>query len=203
MSVEPTPRLGRAVRLFTPVVLTAVLVVPMLVTADASGSAGDPAHPSGPTGQPAAGPEGEGAEGNPGESSSTIVEADAGAAEAEAAEAEDVEAEEEPELPLYTIDSKTPPGALTATPPAPPCRSTRVVRLRLDRFVKVRTAHVTLDDKRLAVSRTKKGTFVRIDLRGRPEGVYTVRTVLLTRGGSLRTSTRQYATCGARIIKHA
>ncbi len=42
MSVDPTPRLGRAVRYFTPVVLTAGLAVPMLATADQPGNAGNP-----------------------------------------------------------------------------------------------------------------------------------------------------------------
>ena len=58
MSENPTPRLGRAVRIFTPVVLCAVMAVPVLSPADNKGNNGQPNNAGqgggakGNTGQP-------------------------------------------------------------------------------------------------------------------------------------------------------
>lgn len=51
------------------------------------------------------------------------------------------------------------------------------------------------------VRRTRRGVFLRVDLRGRKQGVYTVRTAIVTRSGKLRVSTRRFATCNARAKK--
>ena len=79
------------------------------------------------------------------------------------------------------------------------CASRRVVRLRLDRYYKIRAARVLVNGKIAKVTRTRRGTIVKVDLRGKKQGVYTVRTAVLTKGGKLKLGTRRFATCSARV----
>src|SRR6185503_10657404 len=78
------------------------------------------------------------------------------------------------------------------------CTSKRVVRIRLDRGYKIRTARVLLNGKLVKVRRTKKGTYATIDLRNRAKGAYTVRTVVVTKGKRIKIGTRVYRTCTAK-----
>ena len=74
-------------------------------------------------------------------------------------------------------------------PSSKPCRSRRDFTIRLrGRLGSVR---VTVNGKRVPVRRSR----ARIDLRGLPEGRYTVRVVARTRSGRTITRTRTYRTC--------
>ncbi len=81
--------------------------------------------------------------------------------------------------------------------------SRRVVTMRLDRHYKVRAARVLVNGRVAKVRRTKKGLIVKVDLRGRKEGVYTVRTAVVTKTGKLRLKTRKFATCTASVKKRS
>ncbi|HEV2999170.1 MAG TPA: hypothetical protein VGW75_00420 [Solirubrobacteraceae bacterium] len=81
------------------------------------------------------------------------------------------------------------------------CVSRRVIRIRLDRHYRVRSARVVAGGRIAKVRRTRRGLFATVDLRGRRQGVYTVRAVLLTKSGKLRVMTRRFATCAARAKK--
>jgi hypothetical protein len=78
------------------------------------------------------------------------------------------------------------------------CVSKRVVRIRLDRRYKIRTARVLLNGKLVKVRRTKKGVYATIDLRNRAKGAYTVRSVVVTKGKRIKIGTRVYRTCTAK-----
>ena len=75
------------------------------------------------------------------------------------------------------------------------------MKLRLDRYYRIRSARVLVNGKVAKVRRTKKGVVVKVDLRGRKQGVYTVRTAVVTKTGKLRLSTRRFATCSASAKK--
>lgn len=220
MSVDPTPRLGRAVRIFTPVVLIAGLAVPMFATADQPGNAGNPnpgtPQGDGPQGNPAVPqanglvnnpghggtPPGHGGQnpghgngGNPGRPGDKGEKGDRGESSSTTVIVE---------APARQFSENSNAGGLTKAPVVRRvCRSRRVVTLRLDRYYKVRAARVLVNGKRTTVRRTKKGVFVKVDLRGKKQGVYKVRTAVLTKGGKLRFGTRRFATCSARVKKRA
>jgi hypothetical protein len=74
------------------------------------------------------------------------------------------------------------------------CKSTRRFRIHLSPR-KLRSAKVTLNGRRVRVTRTASGAWAMINLRGRLAGTQTVRTVVVTKGGKVRREVRRYRTC--------
>lgn len=90
--------------------------------------------------------------------------------------------------------------ALLGAPPAPGaarrCRSRRsfVIRVHRPRFVRIVSARVYVNGRRVAVRRGRRLT-ARVDLRGLPPGRYTVTIKARTATGRTITGRRRYRTC--------
>jgi plastocyanin len=95
-------------------------------------------------------------------------------------------------------------GQGTQAVPGAPCASRRAFAIRLRGLdgVRVRSATVTFNGKRLPVRRQVIGGRVRhttrIDLRGLPRGTYTATIAVTTAGGRTLRGTRTYRTCADR-----
>ena len=110
----------------------------------------------------------------------------------------------DPNQPGSPPGGASPTGQAIQPVPGAPCASRRAfaIRLRgLDR-VRVRSANVTFNGKRLPVRRQVIGERMRhtarIDLRGLPRGTYTVTIAVTTAGGRTLHGTRTYRTCADR-----
>jgi hypothetical protein len=82
------------------------------------------------------------------------------------------------------------------------CTSRRALSIRLDRGYRVRAASVMFNGKLVRVRYGTHGRNVNatINLRGQKAGTYTVRTVVVTKGGRIRMGTRRFRTCSAKIV---
>lgn len=78
-----------------------------------------------------------------------------------------------------------------------PCISRRTVRITLPRWAR-RRGRVTLDGRPVAVRRSARRAWARIDLRGRPAGAHRVRITAPEGGDRARTLTRIFTTCRPR-----
>ena len=112
----------------------------------------------------------------------------------------------EPPLRCY-VTASCPAGATAATPGpassssskgARQCTSRRAFRVRIDLRGALRGAKVTLDGKRLSISRVKGARTVRVDLRGVKKTKAVLRIRGRTASGRTVTRTHRYATCTKR-----
>ena len=89
---------------------------------------------------------------------------------------------------------------MTSTPRV--CTSRRALGIRLDRGYRVRAASVMFNGKLVRIHYGHHGRNVNatINLRGMKTGTYTVRTVVVTKGGRIRVGTRRYRTCSAKML---
>jgi hypothetical protein len=85
---------------------------------------------------------------------------------------------------VTTVSSKVPAA----------CKSVRRFRIHLSPR-KLRSARVTLNGKRVRVTKTSSGAWAMINLRGKSVGTQIVRTVVVTKGGKVRREVRRYKTC--------
>jgi hypothetical protein len=94
-----------------------------------------------------------------------------------------------------------PPAPAPAAPPAP-CVSKRhfTIHVAHARGVAYREVSVFLNGRRVKVARGPQVSAA-IDLRGLPQGTYTVRIVAVTTAGRTVTSTRTYRTCVTQVAR--
>ena len=85
------------------------------------------------------------------------------------------------------------PAAAAPAPAAVACSSHRTIVIHLAGAPRIRSARVTVAGRAVRV-RLVGRTGVRVSLRSRPRGVFTVRVVARTSHGVRRT-TRRYRTC--------
>jgi hypothetical protein len=228
MSGIPTPHLGRAVRLFTPVVLAGTLTMPLM----AGAAPKPPKHPK-PVAtkpMPAAEEQAPASVDEPTIDAASLDEApgfsiDAAHATPGPKNPAKPKAPKKPKKAKPEPKPKRKPGSTPSQPtPAPvaaptvqpsssapvintvvvqrTCVSRRSITLRLDRGYKVRAARVLLNGRRLHVVRRKNKVTVTINLRHFARGTYTVRTIVVTKSNKIRTSTRKYTTCALPKKKH-
>jgi hypothetical protein len=92
-------------------------------------------------------------------------------------------------------------GGLVSAPSTRRCVSRRKFRIRIRERggIKIETAQVFLDRKRIKVVRrrvfSRKRHTARINLRGLPKGIFRIRIVVLTTQGDTKRGTRKYRTC--------